>query len=163
MLLDKNQIKAFIPHRDPFLFVDSIESITYPNNLVIDPNKRPTSKEVIGGKIIGWFEIKPEMVILAGHFPGNPILPGVVQIEIMAQVSCFGIYYLFADPTIANLEVALLGVSDTKFRKPVKPGMNLRIETEITKARGSIWSYDGKIYHEDQLMSEASFFASVNF
>lgn len=163
MLLNKDQIKAFIPHRDPFLFVDSIESITYPNNLVIDPNNLPKGKDVIGGKIVGWYEIKPDMVILAGHFPGNPILPGVVQIEIMAQVSCFGIYYLFKDPTAAKLEVALLGVTDTKFRKPIKPGMNLRIETEITKARGAIWSYDGKIYHEDNLMSEASFFASVNF
>jgi len=160
MKLNLEQIKTFLPHRDPFLFIDRVDSIQFPPGIDL---KNIESKSLVGTQIKAAFLVKKEMEIFKGHFPGNPILPGVIQIEMMAQASSFAIIPLLKDPFSNTLEVALLAADGAKFRKPVVPGMELEIQSVVARARGSIYSYECKIFHQNELCSETSIMASAKF
>ncbi|MBY0518045.1 MAG: beta-hydroxyacyl-ACP dehydratase [Bacteriovoracaceae bacterium] len=161
MLMNTKQVMAFLPHRDPFLFIDSVTSVELPEEL--KGLKKPfKANQLVGGKTFCRFEVRPETKVLEGHFPGHPILPGVVQVEMMAQASAFlMIYAIDVPPEEAKLDVALLGVEKAKFRKPVLPGMMLEISTVLTKVRGPMTTYDAQIHCNGELMSESSFLASL--
>ena len=97
MLFDKKQVMAFLPHRDPFLFVDSIESIVcgkwqWGQGILAD------NRETLGTIITAKYFTRPDLEIFKGHFPGRPIFPGVIQVEMMAQASSFVIVLNHADP-----------------------------------------------------------------
>lgn len=162
MLLDNKKVREFLPHREPFLFIDSVESIHVENWKLgqdpIDP------KLCMGGSVKAHFYVRPEMDIFKGHFPGRPILPGVIQVEMMAQASSFVLLAVVAKTfKQSDLELALTGVTTAKFRRPVLPGMNLVLHTTMTKFRTPMIASDCQIFHEGQLMSEASVLASVKF
>ena len=160
MLLNKDQVMQFLPHRDPFLFVDSIDSIEFPEQGKFKDN-RPTVKDLIGGKVVANLRIDDSIKVLEGHFPGRPILPGVVQVEAMAQTAAFMMFPIFEDPFNTELEVALLGVDDSKFRRPVIPPMDLKIEATLVKARGPMTVYECVIYNNDTLVSQATVLATM--
>ncbi len=161
MELDKEQVKSFLPHRDPFLFIDKVESIRFVN----PGQKEGKVDNLVGCEVRAKFFIRPDHPILEGHFPGNPIVPGVVQVEMMAQASSLGLCKLFDRPfEKKDLKLALLSVSNAKFRKPILPNMDLEIVALCTKFRGKQGinahsTYECKIYHNNELMSEASLFA----
>jgi len=158
MLIDKEQVKAFLPHREPFLFIDSVESISGPSS-----TEGPVKdvKNLEGVEVKANFYIAPEHPVLEGHFPGNPIVPGVIQVEMMAQTAGFTIAKLYAWPfKDINLKMALLKVENAKFRKPITPDMDLEIVSTCRKFKKSMSAYDCKIYHKGTLMSEASLLAS---
>lgn len=158
MKLSKKEVMEFLPHRDPFLFIDSIDSFIYPPDAKIDPAKIET---YTNSTVTASFEVKKDMAILSGHFPGNPILPGVVQVEIMAQASIFFLYEHFQKfHQGSKLQVALLSVSEAKFRRPVTPGMILSIQSQIVKIRGQMLSFDCGITGETKAISEAKILAS---
>ncbi len=159
MLLEKDQILKFIPHRDPFLFIDSVESVEYTQEItegVYDP------KKVVGAKVVANYHVPEKLEIFKGHFPGNPILPGVIQSEMTAQASTFALLRIVPNPDDVKLNVALLNISSAKFRKPIRPGMDLTIEVECTRVRGTMMSYDGRIKVGNDVMSETSFMATVS-
>lgn len=156
-MLTKENVMRFLPHRDPFLFIDTVESVELP----CDPPK--DLKDLLGTKVLATFEVKEDLEILRGHFPGNPILPGVVQIEMMAQASSFSIFKLFDDPYSGTLEVALVSANNSKFRKPIVPGMKLLIGSEVTRIRGAMLCNDCFIKHEDQVIAETSIMASARY
>lgn len=161
MLYNKEQVLAFMPHRDPFLFIDSVKSIEVKDSELIDGEVIISMRNLEGAKVIANFFTRPDLEIFRGHFPGNPILPGVVQVEMMAQAACFVVTKLYSDPFNNDMEVALMGINSAKFRKPITPNMNLEIHAVCTKTRGPVMSFDCQIYCDGNIMSESSVLASV--
>jgi UDP-3-O-[3-hydroxymyristoyl] N-acetylglucosamine deacetylase/3-hydroxyacyl-[acyl-carrier-protein] dehydratase len=131
--MDIGQIMKLLPHRPPFLMVDRI--------LKIDGNKITGVKNVTFNE--GFFQ---------GHFPGHPIMPGVLQLEAMAQVA--GVLLLKQIET-ANQVAYFMSAEDVKWRKPVVPGDALIIEVEMTKVRGKIGKAKGVCKVGNEIVSEA--------
>lgn len=106
-------VEALLPHRDPFVWVSRI--------LECEPNKR----------IVAELDVDPQLEIFKGHFPGHPVLPGVILMEALAQAaSCC----LLASPELAGSVGFLVGIDGAKFRTQVEPGDTVRLEATITRA-----------------------------
>jgi 3-hydroxyacyl-[acyl-carrier-protein] dehydratase len=161
MQLNKEQVLNFLPHRDPFLFVDSVSDVTLSQAAMEKEQGSLVMRDLINSKVTAHFHCRADHPIFAGHFPGNPILPGVVQVEMIAQVSSFGVLKAFPKAFDEEVNMALLSITEAKFRKPITPGMDLTIITECVKMRGAFMTSSGKIYCQDELISEASVFASI--
>lgn len=160
MLMTKEQVLNFLPHRPPFLFIDTVSELYLPPG--VEKLEEVGSKDLIGAKVTAHFEIKDDLEILRGHFPGNPILPGVVQVEMMAQSSAFVSMGLKGfEKNKTEVETLLLGVESSKFRKPIKPGMNLDIYATMTQSRGLMAYYDCEVFSDGQKMSEARLLARL--
>ncbi len=138
-VVDIKEIMSLIPHRYPFLLVDRV--------IEIEQNKRA----------VGIKNVTINEPFFQGHFPGNPIMPGVLLIEAMAQVSAVLAYKSGA----GGKSTIFLSIEKAKFRKPVTPGDQLRIEVEALRGRQTIWRFAGKVYIEEGLAAEAEFTAMV--
>lgn len=161
MLMNKEQVLDFMPHRPPFLFIDTVTRVDIPDG--VSEIENVTSKDLVGSHVIANFSVTEELEILKGHFPGNPILPGVVQVEMMAQASAFVSLGLNGiDDDTYRVETLLLGVESSKFRKPVVPGMDLEIHAKMDKSRGTIAHYTCEIFCEGKKISEAKILAKLD-
>lgn len=161
--MNEEQVKAFIPHRPPFLFIDTVSSIELPAE--VEKLETVTSKDLVGTKVIANFEVKEDLEILQGHFPGNPILPGVIQVEMIAQAAAFsslGLNKLKFDGG-QRVDTLLLGVESSRFRKPIIPGMKLEIHSVLSKCRGQVAVYTGEIFSNQEKIAEAQFIAKLVF
>lgn len=135
-MLDVIEIMKILPHRYPFLMVDRV--------IEADPGK----------KIVAIKNVSMNEHFFQGHFPGHPVMPGVLIVEAMAQVA--GIMaYLASDEETRKKVTYFMAIDSAKFRKPVKPGDQLRIEVETIFNRRGIWSVAGKAYVEGVLVTEA--------
>ncbi len=160
MLLSHEQVLEYLPHRDPFLFIDTVESVKVPEGL--EGKKIDNPRELVGTLVVAHFEVKESLKVLEGHFPGNPILPGVVLIELMAQASAFVSLPLNnLDITGLNVETLLVSVEKAKFRKPITPGMKLEIHTKMIKCRGTLASYSSEVFCDGEKTSECEFLAKL--
>ncbi|MGA3284156.1 MAG: bifunctional UDP-3-O-[3-hydroxymyristoyl] N-acetylglucosamine deacetylase/3-hydroxyacyl-ACP dehydratase [Verrucomicrobiota bacterium] len=131
--MDVEQIMKLLPHRPPFLMVDRVLKIE-------------------GNKIVGVKNVTMNEAYFQGHFPGHPIMPGVLQLEAMAQVA--GIL-LLRQVEAANQVAYFMSAEDVKWRKPVVPGDTLIIEVEMTKVRGKIGKAKGVCKVGGEIVSEA--------
>ncbi|MBU5439960.1 3-hydroxyacyl-ACP dehydratase FabZ [Tissierella sp. MSJ-40] len=139
-LLNVNDIKAIIPHRYPFLFVDKVEI------------------GEIGIKGTGYKNITVNEPYFQGHFPNMPVMPGVIIIETMAQV---GAVILLGDEKFKGKTPYFAGINKFRFRKKVVPGDTLKIEVEIIKLRGAIGIGKGKAYVDNELAAEGEFLFAI--
>lgn len=157
--LEQRDIQRFLPHRPPFLMVDRILDITGPNPMDDDNPKNKLGIKVTGIKNISMNE--PQFV---GHFPEIPIMPGVLILEAMAQVSSFSMYpYMLKSiqGLHSRFQCVLVGVDQARFRVPVTPGDVLRIETEVTGCRTYLWTFLCQAYVGEKLVAEAKIMANL--
>ena len=134
-IIDIGEIREILPHRSPFLLVDRI--------IEIDPGKR----------IVGYKNVTINEPFFQGHFPKHPIMPGVLIIESMAQVG--GVLAFKSTKGSEGQLVFFLGIDKAKFRKPVYPGDQLRIEVEVIQERPPFWRLKGMAYVDGKLVAEA--------
>ena len=140
-MMDAREIMKVIPHRYPFLLIDRIEEIE------------------IGKSIVGSKNVSVNEPFFQGHFPGRPIMPGVLIIEAMAQVAGVLAFRSNTDPK--KKLVYFLGIEKAKFRKPVFPGDQIRFVLEVTQVRGPYWKLKGTAKVGDTLVCDAEITAML--
>jgi 3-hydroxyacyl-[acyl-carrier-protein] dehydratase len=136
MTLDIEEIQKLLPHRYPFLMVDSIVEVE-------------RLKRIVGIKNVTMNEY-----YFQGHFPGKPVMPGVLIIEAMAQTG--GLLLLLDIPDRANKLLFFVAVDGARFRRPVVPGDQLRIECKVLNWRGDFVKLEGKATVNGQLAAEGT-------
>ena len=141
-MIEIEEIMNILPHAYPFLLVDRIIEIEL-------------DKRVVGIKNVTYNE-----PFFQGHFPGRPIMPGVLIIEGMAQTAGVLAFKSMPDEYLKK-PVYFLGMDNVRFRKPVIPGDQLRFELEVTKHRHSIWGFRGKAFVDGKLAAEADLLAML--
>jgi len=164
MRYSQEDVLKYLPHRDPFLFVQEITAINLPEATVKKKHQDRVMEDLLGGTVYGLTKVNPAHPILAGHFPGHPIFPGVLQIEMVAQVSSFLFSELKSTPLgTYKIDVALLGVDKARFKRAILPGMELKVEATMRKCREWIFFFEGAIFNQDKKCSECEFMASLKF
>jgi 3-hydroxyacyl-[acyl-carrier-protein] dehydratase len=133
--LEVEDILRILPHRYPFLLVDRIIQITHTKRIVAIKN------------------VTINEPFFAGHFPDHPIMPGVLVVEAMAQAG--GVLLLTEFPDRAEKLLLFTGIERARFRRPVRPGDQLRIEVDVLAWRGTAGRMQGKAYLGDKLACEA--------
>jgi len=141
-MIDINEIKKIIPHRYPFLLVDRIIECDFES------------------RIVGIKNVTADEPFFQGHFPEFPVMPGVLIIEALAQTACIlGLKLLKLEGRGA---VFFTGIDGAKFRKPVIPGDQLRLELIKVKQRKSLFRFEGKAFVDDVLAAECTIQAMMN-
>ncbi|MCE5195288.1 MAG: 3-hydroxyacyl-ACP dehydratase FabZ [Nitrospiraceae bacterium] len=138
-MIDIKEIQELIPHRYPFLLVDRV--------IELEANK----------KVIGIKNVTINEPFFQGHFPGNPIMPGVLIIEALAQV---GGVLAFASGNKGDA-VYFMSIEKAKFRRPVVPGDQLKLLVKVLQQRGRVWKLSGEAIVDDKVSAECEFTAMI--
>lgn len=136
MVMDIIEIQKFLPHRYPFLLLDRVVEMERLKRIVAIKN------------------VTINEAFFQGHFPGQPVMPGVLILEAMAQAG--GLLLLQEIPDRDSKLLYLASMNNVKFRRPIVPGDTLRVEINILTWRGDLCKIEGKAYVEDKLSTEAT-------
>ncbi len=139
--MDINEIMSIIPHRYPFLLVDKVTEITLKESIV--GIKNVTANE-------------PQFT---GHFPDRPVMPGVLIVEAMAQLSA--VLVAKSMESTEDKEVFFMSIEEAKFRKIVEPGDVLVMHSKIVQSRGAVWKFEARAEVEGKIAAQAKFTAMV--
>lgn len=129
-------IMAIIPHRPPFLLIDKA--------VITEPEK----------KITGYKGVTMNEPFFVGHFPGRPIMPGVLIIEALAQAACV---LMLSREDLKGKLAYFMGIDGVKFRKPVEPGMMLELKVEVLRAGGRVGKAKGEAFVDGEMAAECEF------
>ncbi len=143
MKLNLEQIKKLIPHRDPFLFLDNCE--------IIVPGEHGKAEKLFT-KDEKFFE---------GHFPNNPIVPGVIIVEAMAQTA--GVVVSYKLKEYKEKSVLFMSVNKAKFRKPILPNERVSFEVKFLNSVRGVYKFEGICFKENVKVSEAEFSAMITY
>ena len=143
MNLDIEKIKNLIPHRDPFLFVDTCE--------IIKPGEHGKSEKLFS----------QNEYFFKGHFPDKPIVPGVIIVEAMAQTAGIVVSYNLRE--FAEKSVLFMSVSKAKFRKPILPNVKVSFEVKFVNSVKDVYKFKGICFKEGIKVSEAEFSAMITY
>ena len=140
--MDQLEIQKLLPHRYPFLLVDRVVEV------------------VPGQKLVAFKNVTVNEPFFEGHFPGHPVMPGVLILEALAQASAILAYKSEGmDPT--KKVTYLMGVDNARFRKPVVPGDRLELQVEVVKHKGAVWKQKAEARVDGHTVAEAEFLATV--
>jgi len=137
MEMNINEVKNFLPHRYPFLLIDRVLDFTVGKNLTAIKNVSFNEPHFIG------------------HFPDQPIMPGVLIIEALAQATGILAFKSEVGRPLTGQIYMLVGVDKVRFKKSVEPGDQLKLYAEVVKVRRGIWKFDCKATVEEQLVTSA--------
>jgi len=141
--LDINQIKEYLPHRYPMLLVDRV--LDWEAGKSITAIKNVTANEEF----------------FNGHFPNKPVMPGVLMIEAIAQAAALLSFLTMGQKPDANTLVYFLGIDNARFKRPVEPGDQLKLQVEIVKVARGIWKYKACATVDGQLAVEADLMCTL--
>lgn len=139
--VEQVEIQGLLPHRYPFLLVDRVTEL--------EPGRR----------IVAIKNVTINEPFFQGHFPGRPVMPGVLIIEAMAQAG--GVLVFKSGESSGKPVVYLTGIDEAKFRRPVVPGDQLRFEIDVLKKRPPFWKMQGKAFVDNEVVCEAVVTAMV--
>ena len=141
-ILDVEGIQKLLPHRPPFLLVDRV--------VAFEASK----------KIVAWKSVTMNEPFFVGHFPGKPVMPGVLILEALAQTAAL-LAMMSLGPDEAGKLTFLMGIDGARFRRPVVPGDRLELHVEITRQKGAVWKERGTAIVDGQPVAEAEFMAML--
>ena len=143
IVMDVEAIQRLLPHRHPFLLVDRV--------VELEPERR----------LVAWKCVTVNEPFFPGHFPGHPVMPGVLILEALAQAAGLLAMCGLTPEELERKVTYLMSIDGARFRRPVVPGDRLELVCEVLKHKGSVWKTTGKALVDGELVAEAEFMAML--
>ncbi|SVC01553.1 uncharacterized protein METZ01_LOCUS254407 [marine metagenome] len=141
--LNKNQIKELLPHREPMLLIEELNNI----------KKLHSATAIVN--------VKEDSFFVQGHFPGEPVMPGVFIVEAFGQAAATLTAHGIDKSTYENKLVFLMTIEKAKFRNPVIPNCKLELNIEAIRSHGRVWKYKGEAFVGKMKMADAQWAATI--
>ena len=143
IFLNKDQIINLLPHREPMLLIDELINI------------------VSHKSAVGIINVKKDSFFFQGHFPGQPVMPGVIIVEAFGQAAAALTAYSLKPEEVEDKLVYLMSVDKARFRNPIVPNCKLFLEIEAIRSRGRVWRYQGIAKVNETKMADAKWAATI--
>ena len=141
--INKKEIEELLPHRDPMLLIDELTNIV----------KLKSATAIVN--------VNKDSFYVQGHFPGQPVMPGVVIVEAFGQAAAALTAYGIDKSTYENKLVFLMSVEKARFRNPVVPNCKLELNIEAIRSHGKVWKYKGEAFVDRKRMADAQWSATI--
>ena len=141
--LNRLEIKNLLPHRDPMLLINELHDI----------EKLSSATAIV--------DVKTDSFFVQGHFPDNPVMPGVLIVEAFGQAAAALTAHGLDKETYDNKLVFLMGIEKARFRNPVIPDCKLELKIQAIRSHGRVWKYKGEAFVDGKKMADAQWSATI--